>query len=190
MWQKLDASYRGKDFAAVELWCQAALHPFLLNGGEGAQGKFGRKLILCAIARADHDAALLAFQNMPELVQNEALTRYLMFKVSLISWDHELGCQSIEHLNKMTCSGQSQDMLYACIREAQQVGDKLCALAALKAIAGRCDSGPRLLPNFPSILRCTIRLIHMIKSQEGEQQPCPEPGLSEDTCSLFERGSL
>lgn len=112
-----------------------------------------------------------------------------MFKASLTGWDHELGCQSIEHLSRSSDKEKSQDILYACVREAQQVGDRLCTLAALKAVVDKCDSGESSRSHFPSILRCTIRLIHLIESQEGEVLN-QDLELAEDTCKIFEKGLL
>ncbi|CAM1510467.1 Fc.00g008020.m01.CDS01 [Cosmosporella sp. VM-42] len=188
VWKKLDASYVKKQFKSAELWCQIALHPIFSSCGEANQGKFGRKLILCAIGSNELDVARAAFHSMPESIQNDALTRYLMFKASLIGWDHELGCQSIEHLSKSGDRARSQNMLYACIREAQQVGDKLCTLAALKAVVENYDSGTSLAANFPSILRCTIKLIHLIEGKEDEMS-IQSHGFVEDTCRIFEKGA-
>ncbi|KAF7547940.1 hypothetical protein G7Z17_g7379 [Cylindrodendrum hubeiense] len=183
---KLDALYTKKEFQVAGLWCRAALHPVFSNGGEANKGKFGRKLIICAIACNDIDTARSAFDDMSPAVQEDPLTRYLMFKASLAGWDHELGCQSIEHLSRSSDKEKSQDILYACVREAQQVGDRLCTLAALKAVVEKCDSGKSSRSHFPSILRCTIRLIHLIESQEGEA-PNQDLKLAEDTCNIFEK---
>lgn len=128
---------------------------------------------------------------MPEAAQNDILTSYLMFKVSLISWDHELGGESIQRLSRCAEGGQSQDMLYACIREAQQVGDKICTLVALKAIAESWDAGKAATSNLPCILRCAIRLIHLIEEQEvTSERPEQRVGFEEDLCRTFEKGML
>lgn len=80
-------------------------------------------------------------------------------------------------------------MLYACIREAQQVGDKICTLAALKAVVESYDSGKSSKTNFPSILRCTIKLIHLIESQENDSSTQGHDFV-EDTCKIFETGNF
>ncbi|KAH8714206.1 meiosis protein SPO22/ZIP4 like-domain-containing protein [Ilyonectria robusta] len=183
-----DVTIAAQSYKAAELWCRVALHAVFSNCGEANQGKFGRKLIICAIACNDIDAARSAFNDMPSNVQEDPLTRYLMFKASLTGWDHELGCQSIEHLSRSSDKEKSQDILYACVREAQQVGDRLCTLAALKAVVDKCDSGESSRSHFPSILRCTIRLIHLIESQEGEVLN-QDLELAEDTCKIFEKAA-
>lgn len=123
---------------------------------------------------------------MSETVQNDPLTRYLMFKVSLLDWDHELGCQSIGYLSKFADDSRSQEMLYACIREAQQVGDKLCTLAALKAVVESWNPGREAAGSLPSILRCSVRLIKMIEEQEKKSGL--ETLFVEDICKTFETG--
>ncbi|KAK7429574.1 sporulation-specific protein 22 [Neonectria magnoliae] len=188
MWKKLDALYVKKDYKTAELWCQIALQPSFSRSGEANQGKFARKLILCAIACNDIEAARSAFHSMSKTVQDDPLTRYLMFKASLIGWDHELGCASIEHLSKSVDKEKSQNILYACIREAQQVGDRLCTLAALKAVLEKFDFEPPSKSHFPSLLRCTIRLIHLIESQDTDASD-QDLELAEDTCNIFEKAA-
>ena len=124
---------------------------------------------MCAMGMNNTDKARAAFHSMPAAAQDDLLTRYLMFKVSLLSWDHDLGSESLKHLSKCGGTDRGQDILYACVREAQQVGDKLCTLAALKAVVNNWTSGETSACKLPSILRCTIRLIHMIEDEEGKK---------------------
>ncbi|KAI5458131.1 meiosis protein SPO22/ZIP4 like-domain-containing protein [Mariannaea sp. PMI_226] len=113
---------------------------------------------------------------------------YLMFKVSLIGWDHELGCECIDKLSRCSDKEKSRDILYACVREAQQVGDRLCTLVALKAVTERCGSETAPTAHLPCIMRCAIRLIHLIENQE-EEGSNNGPGLTEDTCQIFEKAA-
>ncbi|KAH7181876.1 meiosis protein SPO22/ZIP4 like-domain-containing protein [Fusarium sp. MPI-SDFR-AT-0072] len=169
-----------------QLWCQAALHSIFANSGEACQGKFSRRLVLCATSCSDSEAALSAFHSMPRSIQDEPLTRYLMFRFSLLNWDHDLGRQCVAFLGKFAEKSQCRDILYACIRDAQHVGDKLMTLEALKAVAETFDAEGSLTINLPSILRCTIRLIHSLESQEGSEGD-RSPELAEETCQIFER---
>jgi hypothetical protein len=128
---------------------------------------------------------------MSEVAQDEPLTSYLMFKASLLDWDSELGCQCIEHLAKSVDQSRCQEMLYACIREAQQSGDKICTLAALKAVALRWDPVKSPASCLTSIIRGSIRLINLLeKDEQAEKQPDPSGLFAEDTCKLFELGKL
>ncbi|KAG5745521.1 hypothetical protein H9Q70_011785 [Fusarium xylarioides] len=169
IWKKLDTSYSKKQYKESQLWCQAALHSIFANSGEACQ-----------------EAALSAFHWMPRSIQDEPLTRYLMFRVSLLNWDHDLGRQCVEFLGNFAEKSQCRDILYACIRDAQHVGDKLMTLEALKAVAETFDDEGSLTINLPSILRCTIRLIHSLESQEGSDGD-PSSELAEETCRIFER---
>ena len=143
---------------------------------------------MCAVGMNDTEKARAAFHSMPAAAQDDSLTRYLMFKVSLLSWDHELGSESLKHLSKGGGTDRGQDILYACVREAQQVGDKLCTLAALKAVVNNWTSGETPACNLPSILRCTIRLIHMIEDEEGKKDgEVNGKTIAEDICVIFEK---
>lgn len=195
MWKKLDASYAKKEYNVSELWCRVALHPIFSSTGEVSQGKFGRRLILCAIARNDADAAKSTFESLPAAVQNDQLTRYLMFKVSLVSWDHDLGRQCVDFLSRSAEKAKSRDILYACVREAQQVGDKLCTLEALKAVTETLTSdssaaAAAAAANLPSVLRCAARLVHIIETQDHQDHQGADQAsvLIQDTCDVFEKG--
>ncbi|KAL7799887.1 meiosis protein SPO22/ZIP4 like domain-containing protein [Trichoderma ceciliae] len=170
IWNKIDSILFDKLYGAAEAWCSIALHKIFTNSGEANHGKFGRKLIICALGVNDTEKARQIFHSMSENAKSHLLTRYLTFKVSLIDWDHELGCESIKHLSKLSDSSQGRDVLYACIREAQQMGDKLCTLAALQAIVESWKVEKETPSNLTSILRCSIRLIYLIEEQVGENE--------------------
>ncbi|KAK6447658.1 hypothetical protein FP744_10003908 [Trichoderma asperellum] len=140
IWNKIESVVSNNLIEVVEAWCSIALHTIFINSGEANQGKFSRKLITCALNLRDTEKARQVFYSMPDSVKNHILTRYLTFKVSLIDQDHELGCESIEHLSKLSDCSEGRDILYACIREAQQAGDRQCALAALQAIIRSWDA--------------------------------------------------
>ncbi|KAM5374696.1 hypothetical protein ACJZ2D_006474 [Fusarium nematophilum] len=75
LWKKLDTTYTKKQYKASELWCQAALHRIFSNSGEASKGKFGRRLMLCAISCSDMEATQSAFYSLPKTVQDDPLTR-------------------------------------------------------------------------------------------------------------------
>ncbi|KAL9480853.1 hypothetical protein ACSS6W_005639 [Trichoderma asperelloides] len=139
----------------------------------------------------DTEKARQVFYSMPDSVKNHILTRYLTFKVSLIDQDHELGCESIEHLSKLSDCSEGRDILYACIREAQQAGDRQCALAALQAIIRSWDGNEVTPSNLPSILRCSIRLIQLIEEEDGNtgKVHLRNTVYADDLCYLFEKAA-
>ncbi|OBS27664.1 hypothetical protein FPOA_01606 [Fusarium poae] len=169
IWKRVDASYAKKH-------CEAT------------QGKFGRRMMRCAILCENADSAYTAFNAMPTSIQDEPLTRYLMFKVALMSWNHELGHQCIKYLSEMPDKSQCQDIIYACVRDAQNAGDKLMTLETLKAAVETFDMEGSSTANLPSIFRCAIRLIHMIDAPQDEHMD-GVPDLAEDTCCMFERAA-
>ncbi|GKU11490.1 unnamed protein product [Fusarium langsethiae] len=184
IWKRLDTDYAKKQYRECQLWCQTALHPIFSNGGETTRGRFSRRLMCCAISCEDADSAQAAFGTMPKSIQDEPLTRYLMFKVALMSWNHELGRQCVGYLSTMPDKSQCQDIIYACVRDAQNAGDRLMTLETLKAAVETFDVEGSSTTNLPSIFRCAIRLIHLIEDpQDGHTDEVPE--LAEDTCSCY-----
>lgn len=165
------------------------MHPIFTNSGEANQGKFSRKLITCALDLNDTGKARQVFESMSDNVKNHFLTRYLTFKISLIDQDHDLGCESIQHLSQLSDSSEGRDILYACIREAQLAGDRQCALAALQAIIGSWKDDEATPSNLPSILRCSIRLIQSIEEEGNTREVHLQNTVyADDLCCLFEKG--
>ncbi|PHH68004.1 hypothetical protein CDD80_318 [Ophiocordyceps camponoti-rufipedis] len=113
LWNKAEALFGGQQFATADGWCEVGLHELLSSAGEANAGKFGRKRILCALKLNDADRAKQAYEQMSSSPQHDSLTSYLMFKVSLLSWDHELGCRSVARLGAASGTIRGRDMLYA-----------------------------------------------------------------------------
>lgn len=138
----------------------------------------------CALETDDPEKAVAGFDQMPPKGQADPLSMFLLFKASLLSWNTDLGCQCVRKL--AACDAvdgrQLQHVLYACIREAQQVGDKLCAMEALKAAAVKWDSAHSTGDVLSSVIQCGIRLIKMIEQDE------PGSSLADETCEMFELG--
>ncbi|UKZ81939.1 hypothetical protein TrVFT333_009717 [Trichoderma virens FT-333] len=190
VWSKIDSILFDKNYAVAEAWCLIALHRVFMSSGETNHDKFSRKLVICALGVNDTEKARRILHSMSDNAKNHILTRYLAFKVSLIDRDHDLGFESIRHLSKLSDSSQGRDVLYACIREAQQVGDKLCTLAALQAIIDSWKIDQATPSNLTSILRCSIRLIHLIEEQgNGDEVGAQSVAYAEDLCRLFEKAA-
>ncbi|KAL7906904.1 meiosis protein SPO22/ZIP4 like domain-containing protein [Trichoderma velutinum] len=190
MWSKIDSILFDKNYEAAEAWCSIALHRVFVNSGEANLGKFSRKLVICALGGNNTEKARQILHSMSENAKNHILTRYLAFKVSLIDWDHELGSESIRHLSRLSDSSQGHDVLYACIREAQQAGDKLCTLTALQAIIESWTTDQATPSNLTSILRCSIRLIHLIEEKGNEDEVGSQSvAYAGDLCHIFEKAA-
>ncbi|KAH7320882.1 meiosis protein SPO22/ZIP4 like-domain-containing protein [Stachybotrys elegans] len=178
------------DYKTSEVWAHLAFHPACSSCGESNLAKFGRKLIIGALAVNEPEKAYAAFQSMPPAARDQILTRYLMFKVSLQNWDTQLGSECIEFFSNSDCA-ESQNILYACIREAQQAGHKICTLAALRAVIDGWDSGQGSTSNLPSLIRCAIRLTHLLReqSEDGDSAAVAKPELVSDLCERFRQAA-
>lgn len=171
-----------------------ALHDLFSNSGGDNLAKFGRKQLLCALGLNDPARARAVFARLPHPAQNDALTHFLMFKVSLLDWDHQLGCQNIEFLGRTmdnASSNSNQEILYACIREAQEVSDEVCTLSALRTAVEKWNPGNESAGSLCSMIRCSVRLILMAEGNEkAEKGENLTESSIDDLCMMFERGLL
>ncbi len=116
-----------------------------------------RKMILCALARTDIGSAREIFNSMPEIAQNEPLTRFLMYKIALRCQETELASECLHIISKTT--DKESTLLYACCLDAQQAGNKLQTLAALQLVLEKDGHGTSSAIHLPSLLRLTIGLM-------------------------------
>lgn len=175
----------------VEFWCQLALVPLFRRDDETNVGRFSRRMIICGIKQNDMKTVYASLYNMPSSSSDDMiLTHYLMFKVSLLTYDHELGCESIKGLARCKDTLQRQDLLYACFSEAETANNKACAVTALKGLAEQWSEEMPPWSNLPLILRCAIRLIHAPDNNQHEvTENCSMLQDAEDTCQIFEIGT-
>lgn len=141
-----------------------------------------RKLLLCAIARNDLEAAKSAFYLMTETTQKEHMTQYLMYKAAVRSGDRDLASECLEAVAQ--ASNTTENFLYACVAESQHVGDRLIAIEAMKKL---CDAYSVDRPgpiHLPALLRSTLMLLHSIlDSDEARQKDTVM-----DICEIFDGG--
>lgn len=184
IWKQIESSYGQAQYHHAEQWCRLAMHQLFAQSGEMNLAKAGRKLLLCALARQDVAGAREHFQTMSKAAKNEPLTRYLMFKVALRGDDPELAAESLEKV--YASSAKDATLLYACAMDAQQVGNKEQALAALQLVLQKHDYSVPDGVHLPALLRCTIRL--MASQIEGEQVKSSKdmPKVSDHLCKIFE----
>ncbi|KAI6910939.1 SPO22-domain-containing protein [Hortaea werneckii] len=162
---------------AAENWLKLLQHPMFDSAGFLNKAKIWRKAIITALAREDVTAAREAYYSMPPSCQNEAMSRYLAFKIALKSGDNELADESLHALSKH--SDKDPSCLYACILEAEQARSRHLAVLGLQRLLDKQLHGTHL----PSLLRCTARL--MMKELESEESRSNEA--VEEIVSLFER---
>lgn len=144
--------------------------------------------MICATATGDLEQARGAFHQMSHRCQNEILSNYLLFRVALRGWDHQTARECIERISANADKDEARAVLYACVRESQQTGDKLCTLTALKEIATKMRDGEEAPPNLPIILRCAIRLLSMMDDTSSANSSEHTNTAAEDICIMFEIG--
>lgn len=142
-----------------------------------------RKLLLCALARNDYDLAKATFFEMATETQQDSITQYLMYRVTIRSGDMELASECIE--NVAAASSTSMELLYACAADSQRVGNRLAAVEAMKKLAEVYDCKRPGQVHLPALFRCTIMLLHgLLGDKEVERDM-----VIADLCKMFDAGT-
>jgi hypothetical protein len=107
---------------------------------------------------------------MSDTGREEPITRYLMYKVALNSGDHDLGkaCSACSYALapgltdnpaaeclESVCRQSSKDatLLYACVLEAQNFGNRREAILALEKVLDKYDYSAPTGIHLPALLR-------------------------------------
>ena len=122
---------------------------------------------------------------MSETVKNEPMTRYLAFKVAIMSGDNEWAAECLQHVS--AASVNDPKLLYACCLAAQQANSKQGTVQALKLLIERSEFQGSGSVHLPALLRCTVRLLIHIINDDGETLSATESAV-EDICAVFESG--
>lgn len=162
--------HEAKKHDEVIPWCQLALHSSLtVNCPSPNPAKFLRRILSAHIFLDDAPSALALVDTLPDAVRNDLVTQFLLFRLAVRTWNERLAQDCLEFF--ATQSGgrdRARDALYACIREAQRAGDRLCTVAALTAAAATWRDEVVVAANVPALLRCAIRLLQMLAAEEEQ----------------------
>ncbi|KAI9690965.1 MAG: hypothetical protein M1822_008585 [Bathelium mastoideum] len=182
LWKRIEAAYNQAQYEVAEAWCEIAYHRLFENSGEVNIAIIARKGIRCAVARHDHATARKIYFQMPEATRAAPQTKYLMYKVAIRSHDIEFASECLESI----CQSTRKDatLLYACVLEAQQSGNRQQAITALQQTIGRCDHTMHEV-HLPALFRCTARLI---VAELASTSPLNQ-ALVSNLCSLFENAT-
>ena len=127
------------------------------------------------------------YGSMSGFAKNEPVTRFLMYKMAIRCEETGFAAECLQVIS--SSSPNDPNLLYACVLDAQQVGDKFQTLAALQIVLEKFDYGTPSSIHLPSLLRLTIGLtvamINNSKAVEGSQEA---DAMVEKLCSLFEGG--
>ena len=91
VWKVVEREVAQKNCRIAMQLCRVARHPVFENCCELNKSVIARKMMLCALADNDFNAAREAFFLMSEPSQENPLSRYLLYKVALRSGDDALG---------------------------------------------------------------------------------------------------
>ncbi|KAL6711348.1 sporulation-specific protein 22 [Coniothyrium glycines] len=180
LWKRVEAAFSLEQYDAAEAWCRVCLHPIFDKAGAQDKAKVSRKIIQCAIARQDYSVAQEAYQKMPDSGKEEPVTGYLMYKACLQSGNTDLAGKCLD----MVCRNSAKDatLLYACVMEAQNAGNKRQAIGALQKVLEKYDHGAPTGIHLPALLRCTARLLQNEMVKDGRI----DPELLNQLCVTFE----
>lgn len=107
-----------------------------------------------------------------------------MYKAALRSSDQELAAQCLERV-ALSAAGDP-NFLYACVLEAQQAGDRVCAMQAMKQLVEKFEFSEGSPIHLPALLRCNIRLaVSVVESEKGARE---RQSAVEEILVLFEGG--
>lgn len=92
---------------------------------------------------------------------------------------------AIECLGNLAQSNVNFQLLYACVADAQRVGDRLVTLQAMKKLAAAYNYEHPGPVHLPALLRCTVMVMHnLLTDNENEDQSL----VVDDLCQIFDDG--
>ncbi|KAK6602521.1 hypothetical protein H4I95_06458 [Botrytis cinerea] len=183
IWKKIEANYGLKQYEVTEKWCHLAIHRLFKIPGEANMAKISRKLLLCALNRGDINCARDIFASMSDSAKEEPLTRFLMYKIAIRSEEVELAAECLE---KVASCSEDTSLLFACVLDAQQAGNRKYVLDALWLVLDKCGFGAQENLRLPSIIRMVVvLLIGMIDAEKTPTSYAREN--IEKLCTMFEK---
>lgn len=119
---------------------------------------------------------------IPESSREDQNTQFLIFKLALRADDTELAVNALDKV--YNSASKDATLLYACILDAQQIGNKELAIKALQMVLEKYEYATPEGVHMPALLRCTIRLI--IAQLEADDVAIQPEAAVEQLCRLFD----
>lgn len=181
LWKRIESSFQQEQNELSERWCRLSLHPIFRQSGSSNVGKLQRKLMLCALNRAEPREARETYLEMSSAIQSESTSQYLLYKSMLRTQDLDAATECLEKI----CKNSTNDatILYACVLEAQRIGDLAQSSLTLQKLLQTFNYDVPAGVNLPAILRCAARLLF----QQLDNEDPPSQRVIEDICDHFER---
>ena len=181
LWRRIESSFQQEQNELSERWCHLSLHPIFRQSGSSNIGKLQRKLMLCALNRADPLKARETYLGMSSAIQSESTSQYLLYKSAIRTQDMDTATECLEKICKNSTNDST--ILYACVLEAQRIGDLAQSSLTLQKLLQNFDYDVPAGVNLPAILRCAARLLF----QQLNNEDPPSQRIIEDICDHFER---
>ncbi|KAE8452848.1 hypothetical protein EG329_013120 [Mollisiaceae sp. DMI_Dod_QoI] len=190
LWKRIESNYAQGQYETAERWCRLGLHWIFASSGEINTARLSRKLLLCALARKDIGNAKEMFNSMPDSTRNEPMSRFLMYKIAVRGGDTDLAAECLQAINSAARVTQDLTLLYGCVLDAQQVGDKKQTLAGLQLVLEKSDYGVQTPVHLPSLLRLTISLMLALLEENPGYENSEALDTIDKLCKAFERGAV
>ncbi|KAM3500684.1 hypothetical protein MY10362_006184 [Beauveria mimosiformis] len=192
LWKLIQSLYEEKSYTIVLSYCQLALHPSLTPSHNTPT--FQRRLLAVLVDLGDYTDAFALFESLPASTRDDLSARVLVFRLAARAWNQPLAQECLQFFARTDSSSSSKeaarDALYACVREAQTAGARLCTVQALTAAAASWKGEVVAAAHVASLLRCAIRLLQAMAAAEEEEGPESNAGFaSSDVVALFHTGT-
>ncbi|KAL5459232.1 hypothetical protein PMIN06_002899 [Paraphaeosphaeria minitans] len=184
LWKQVEFTSSRGQHEEAEAWCGICLHALFILAGEINKSKIARKMIMCALARHDYAAAREIFSKMSDPGLEDRMTRYLMYKVALQGNDPDLAAECLDSVYRQ--SSKDTSLLYACVIEAQQSGNKREGIAALEKLLEKYNDHAPAGVHLPALLRMTVRLLTSEMVKDGVFQK----DVFDQICRTFDGASI
>ncbi|KAF8863587.1 SPO22-domain-containing protein [Acephala macrosclerotiorum] len=189
LWKRIESNYTQGQYEAAERWCHLGLHRIFASSGEINTARLSRKLLLCALARKDVGSAREIFNSMSDCARDEPMSRFLMYKIAIRCGDIELAAECLQTISSASTKSQDITLLYGCILDAQQVGDKLQTLAGLQLVLEKSNYGGQTEVHLPSLLRLTIGIMVAVLEETHQHGTADALYTIDKLCIAFEKGA-
>ncbi|OAA44090.1 Meiosis specific protein SPO22 [Beauveria brongniartii RCEF 3172] len=188
LWKLIQSLYEEKRYTIVLSYCQLALHPSLTPSHNTPT--FQRRLLAVLVDLGDYTDAFALFESLPASTRDDLSTRVLVFRLATRAWNQPLAQECLQFFARTDSSSSSskeaaRDALYACVREAQTAGARLCTVQALTAAAASWKGEVVVAAHVASLLRCAIRLLQAMAAAEEEGSETNAGFASSEVVALF-----
>jgi len=114
------------------------------------------------------------------------MTRFLMYKIALRVEDFDFAAECLQIVN--SSAADDTTLLYACVLDAQQMGNRSQTLVALQLVLEKHGNEGISKVNLPSLVRLTISLLCSTLGDPIKGLSLEDVKTVERLCELFERG--